>query len=149
MKYLVYILLFIVHCSWGQLKTYSFEEIDTLEVQKPMVVFLNADWCTYCKAMENTTFKNKKVIDALNQDFFFVSFNGESKDPIKFQHRTFSYKRTGKNTGVHELAEALGNYKGKLSYPTTVILNTKKEIIFQYPYFLRPKAFLKILDRIE
>jgi len=149
MRYVVFILIFGIQCSWGQLKTYTFEEVDNLKEQKPIVVFLNADWCTYCKVMENTTFKNEKIISRLNDDFHFISFNGESKDAVTFQNQIFKYKSTGKNTGVHELAEALGTYKGKLLYPTTVILNTNKEIIFQYPYLLRPKAFLKVLREIE
>lgn len=149
MKYLIYLVLFSSQLTWGQLKTYTFEELSTVEENKPIVVFLYTDWCKYCKVMENVTFKNEAIIEKLNEAFYFVTFNGEQEAAVTFQNHTFKYKSTGKKTGVHELAEALGTYESKIAYPTTVILNTEKEIVFQYPYVLRPKAFLKILNSIK
>jgi len=149
MKYFFYILLFISQCTWAQLKSYSFEEIDTLKEEKNIVVFLRAEWCKYCKVMENTTFRNEKVITELNNNFYFISFDGEQKEAVTFQKHIFKFKSTGKKTGVHELAEALGTFKGKISYPTVVILNTKKEIIFQHPYLLKPQELLKILHKVK
>lgn len=148
-KYLIYILLLSSHTIWAQLNSYSFEDISTLKEQKPIVVFLHTNWCKYCKLMENTTLKNKKVINKLNKDFYFISFNGEKKDSIVFQNHTFKFKSTGKNTGIHELAEALGTYKSKVSFPTTIILNSNKEIIFQYPYALKTNEFLKVLNSVK
>ncbi len=98
--------------------------------------------------MENTTFKNEKVVKTLNNDFYFITFNAEQKAPVNFQNHTFKYKHTGKNTGIHELAESLGTYQSKISYPTTVIMNKNKEIIFQYPYLLKPNEFLNMLNAI-
>ncbi|OEK09858.1 hypothetical protein A8C32_10130 [Flavivirga aquatica] len=149
MKHLLYILLFSSQCVLAQLKTYSFEELSSLKKEKPIVVFLHANWCKYCNVMKNTTFKQDKIIETLNNEFYFVSFNGEQKEPVTFQNHTFKYKSTGKKTGVHELTEALGTYNSKVSYPTTVILNTNKEIIFQHPYLLKPKEFLKVLNAVK
>ena len=135
----------------AQLNSYTFEQVDSLSVSvpKPIVVFLHTEWCKYCNAMENTTFKNKEVISRLNSNYYFVSFDAESKESVKFKNRIFSYKPSGRKTGVHELAEALGNYHNKLSYPTTVVLNFNKEIIFQYPSMLRSKGFLRLLNAIQ
>lgn len=150
-SWVIIIFVFCGHLMFGQLNTYTFEQVDSLllSVPKPIVVFLHTDWCTYCDAMENTTFKDKEVINKLNNNYYFVSFDAESKESIKFQNRIFSYKPSGRKTGVHELAEALGKYQNKLSYPTTVILNIKKEIVFQYPSMLRSKGFLRLLNAIQ
>lgn len=147
------IILFIClgqHLS-AQLTTYTFEQVDSLSVSqpKPTVVFLHTEWCKYCEVMENTTFKNKELINRLNSNYYFISFDAESKESVKFQNRTFSYKPSGRKTGIHELAEALGRYQNKLSYPTTVVLNTKNEIVFQYPSMLRSKGFLRLLNAIQ
>jgi len=149
MNKILFIILLISQLCFSQLKTYTFEEVDTLSVKKPMIVFLHTDWCKYCKAMENTTFKNQKVIEELNANYYFVSFNAESKQSIKYQNQIFNYKSTGKKTGIHELAEALGKYKHKVVYPTTTVLNVKNEIIFQHPSMLRAKGFLRLLGELK
>ncbi|TGV00480.1 thioredoxin family protein [Flavivirga rizhaonensis] len=149
MKYLLYILLLTSQLGWTQLKNYTFKELSLLKEERPIVIFLHTDWCKYCKVMENTTFKNEKIIEKLNERFYFISFNAEQKTSVTFKNHTFKYKSTGKKTGIHELAEALGTVESKISYPTTVVLNNKKEIVFQYPYLLKPKEFLKVLNKIE
>ncbi len=37
------------------------------EDPKPVLLYLTADWCTACRKMSNTTFKNKSVITAMSQ----------------------------------------------------------------------------------
>ncbi len=98
--------------------------------------------------MKNTTLQNEQIIKKLNKYFYFVDFNGEEKRAITFQGRTFYYQPSGNNTGVHELAEALGTMDGQLSYPMLCILNKDNEIIFQYNSFLNSKTLQQILDAI-
>ena len=150
MNFFLYIFIFlsIQFCS-AQLITRTFEEIDTLSIKKPLIVFLHTDWCKYCNVMEETTFKNKEVIEKLNSDYYFVSFDAESRKKVLFKNRIFIFKPTGRKTGIHELAETLGRYQNKLVYPTTVVLNTKHEIVYQRPSLLRPKNFIKLLKAIE
>lgn len=149
MKKVIFITLIFTQTIWAQLNTYTFQEVAAKTHKKNIVVFLNTNWCKYCKVMEHTTFKNKKVIEQLNKYFYFIPFNAETKTAVNYLNNTFTYKKTGKNTGVHELAQALGTYKGKLSYPTTVILNTKNEIIFQHPYVLNHKSLIKVLNQAK
>ena len=70
--------------GFAQLKAYSFEEAEQLSLEnpKPIVVFVHTNWCKYCKMMENTTFKNKELINELNANFYFVLFDAESKTYI-------------------------------------------------------------------
>ena len=72
----------------------------------------------------------------MDNSFWFVDLNAEERRTISFHDRAFKYKPTGDNTGVHELAEQLGTFEGKLSYPALCILNEDYEIIFQYDQFL-------------
>jgi len=133
----------------AQPKTYTFEEVEALKEPRPIVIFLHAKWCKYCRVMENITLENKEVIEKLNNNYYFIAFDAEQKEPITFQNNIFKYKATGRKTGVHELAEVLGTYEFKITYPTTIVLNKKMEIIFQYPSALRPKGFLRMLSAIE
>ncbi|MCE7995459.1 MAG: thioredoxin family protein [Roseivirga sp.] len=128
----------------------SFETLDSLQKQspKPVVVFLHADWCKFCANMKNTTFQNEEVKALLSDQFYFVSFDGESKEDVKLLGNTFRYKPTGANTGVHELAEQLGTKDGTLSYPTVTFLNAKYEILYQHDSFISGKKLKKTLSRL-
>lgn len=134
----------------AQLDTYDFESLDSLQKTeaRPVVVFLNAEWCKYCETMRNSTFKDQKVINLLNQYFYFIPFDGEQTEDVSFLNHVFKYKPTGKNTGIHELAEQLGTVDGSVSYPTITSLNSKYEITFQHASFLNTKQMMKVLKAL-
>lgn len=151
MNKIVFILfLSITAFSQAQLETYSFEQIEILQVSnpKPVVIFIHADWCKICKLMEKTTLQNKTVIDKLSTNFYFVKFDAEQTGNILFNKHEFKYQATGPTTGVHELAEILGSIDGKLAFPTTSILNEKNELIFQYNKSLTASELVTVLDKI-
>jgi thioredoxin-related protein len=129
------------------LNIFTFEETEKLLQQKPkpILVFLYTDWCKICHGMKKTTFKNKNVIQLLNEEFYLIMLNGEEKRDITFFGRTFNYKPSGANTGIHELAKELASLNGKISYPTTTILNIKLEIGLQLIGFLNSEKMLKTL----
>ena len=115
------------------LKTFSFEEVEILHNQnpKPILVYIYTDWCKFCFGMNKKTFSDKRLIRTLNNNFYFVKLNAESKKDITFLNKTFTYKPSGINTGLHELADELASVKNKVSYPTITKLNTSFEIEFQ------------------
>ncbi len=135
----------------AQMKQVKFEQLDSLQKieSRPVVIFFHTSWCKYCSSMKHTTFKNDKVIQLLNEKFYFVSFNVEEREDILFRGSLFKYKPTGANTGVHELAEQLGSINGELAYPGICFLNTKNEILYQGEGYISPKDFLFILTRLK
>lgn len=134
---------------FSQIKNHQFEELESLQKSKPrnVIIFIKTDWCNYCKAMESTSFKNQKVTETINQNFYFINFNAEEKRDVNFAEKTFRYKPTGINTGIHGLAETLT--EGKTTYPSLIILNPQNEIIFQYNGYLESSELLNILDKIK
>ncbi|MBC8053824.1 MAG: thioredoxin family protein [Sphingobacteriaceae bacterium] len=135
----------------GQVKTIKFEQISELQKveRKPVLVFIQTDWCKYCHQMKQTLKKDQPSTNLLNKKFYVVFFNAEERRTISFAGRYFKFKPTGATTGVHELAEALGTIEGSLSYPTLCFLNDKNEIIYQYGGYLDSKSFLKTLEIIS
>ena len=129
------------------LKVFTFEEVEKLHQKnpKPIVVFVYTDWCKICHGMKKNTFKNEEVIRLLNDKFYFIKLNAESKKDIVFLEKTFVYRPTGKNTGVHELANELASIKKRIAYPTTTILNSKFEIDLQLDGYVNSKKMKKIL----
>ncbi len=143
--------IFLPLSGFAQLESYTFSEVDSLQKLSPknVVIFIHTDWCKYCLAMKNSTFKDEKIIALLNEDFWFAKLMAESKEDIVFNGYTFKYKPTGSNTGIHELAEQLGTVDGKVSYPTLCILNPDYEIIFQYNQFIKSIDLETILIRLK
>ncbi|MXV37969.1 thioredoxin fold domain-containing protein [Flavobacteriaceae bacterium Ap0902] len=134
------------HC-FSQLKEYSFPEIDSLQQVEPRktVVFIHTSWCTYCSMMNKSVFGDEKIADILNEKYYYVPLDAEGEKNIDFAGKTFKFIPNGMNTGIHELATALGTIDGKLSYPTLVILNEKYEIVFQYGGLLDRESVKEIL----
>ena len=65
--------------------------------------------------MMNTTFSNESLASYINQRFYPVRYNAETKDTILFKDK--QYVSTGK---THQLAFELAG--GRLSYPTLVFI---------------------------
>ncbi|GAA3516304.1 hypothetical protein GCM10022393_32940 [Aquimarina addita] len=154
MKYYMLLLLSILSFllkaqEIDDLHTYTFPKAEQLQLEetRPYFVFIHTNWCRYCHGMKTNTFSNPDVIKELNKKFYFIKLNGEAKEDIVFSGHTFKYMATGVHTGVHQLAEALGNIEGTLSYPTIVILNAKNEIIFQHDSFISSNELLRILEK--
>lgn len=133
------------------LKVFTFSEVEKMnqEKPKPIVVFIYTDWCKICHGMKKTTLENKEVIQLLNKKFYFVKLNGEEKENITFLGKTFTYKPTGINTGVHELTNELAAIKKRIAYPTTTILNSNFEIDAQLVGFYNSKKMKKILTKYK
>lgn len=153
-KYIVILALaffFFPRLSFSQMQTVQFEQLDSLQKteKRPVVVFLHTSWCKYCGTMKNSTFKNNEVVKLLTENFYFISFDIEEKKDIFFHGYTFSYKPTGTNTGVHELAEQLGTINGAIAYPGICILNSAYEIIYQREGYVPAKELTEILKKLK
>ena len=153
MKKLFLLIFFFGITSTGfcQLKSRTFEEIDSLQqIQKrKIIVFIHADWCQFCQRMKSTTFKNQEIIDKLNSDFYYIDFNVEEKRNITFNNQLFKFKPSGNNVGVHELALQLGTINDQIAYPVLCVLNEKNEIVLQYNNYLSPKDFKLLLEKLK
>lgn len=106
------------------------------EASRPVLIDLYTDWCGWCKVMDKKTYKNAKVAGYLNDKFYSVKVNAESKSPFSWGGRNFNFNPQYK---TNEFALYLTN--GQLSYPTTVIIPAPGEAPQAIPGFLEPKDF--------
>lgn len=109
----------------------------------PKKVFIDVytDWCGWCKRMDADTFQNPEVAAYMNANFYMVKLDGEQKEPIEFNGKTYNFIPQGRR-GYHELAAAL--LQGRLSYPTVVFLDENLKMLSPVPGYQKPDAFLKI-----
>ncbi len=119
------------------------------EPDKPTVVFLHAPWCTYCRNMEHTTFKNAQVVQKLNSNFNFIGFDGESKEDVFYNGKIYKYIPNSTRSGTHELASYLGTDSDQLLYPTLVLMEPDGDIVERYSTFLSSSDLLTILEIVS
>lgn len=49
---------------------------------KPIMVIFTADWCVFCKKLENQTFTNAQIIREINKNFVAVKINKDQEAEI-------------------------------------------------------------------
>lgn len=127
----------------------SFEHLnDSIrKAPKPILVFIQADWCKFCEMQDKNTFANSEVVKKLSGEFYALKLNGESTSPIKFLNRMYTYESSGSQTGTHQLAEFLGKKGGELVYPTTVLLTPELNVSARETGFINANDLLKLLTR--
>lgn len=52
------------------------------EQDKNVFLYFHAEWCSYCKKMERTTFKKSKVIDYINENFIAIKVDSDREQKI-------------------------------------------------------------------
>lgn len=128
----------------------SFEQLEDSLVVKPKKVFIDfyADWCAYCKKMDEAAYKDPRVISILNTDYYAVKMNAEAANDISFDGHLFSNKEFGKKRNpVHEIALLLAAREGiPFSLPAIVILDDSFTVTKRYFEYLSPKKMQIVLD---
>ena len=94
----------------GPINWVSLQEADSLyKIQpKPFFVDVYTDWCGWCKRMDATTFSNQEIANYLNQNFYAVKLDAETKDSILFKGSVF------KNTQQEKVKVLLDSLKLEL-----------------------------------
>ena len=106
----------------GVIKWYTIEEADQLCKVAPRKFFIDmyTDWCGWCKKMDKETFTDPTLANYINNNYYPVKFDGESKAPITFDNKTYQPQ-----SRTHDLALLL--MQGKTGYPTYVILDQYRQ----------------------
>ena len=106
------------------------------ETGKKILIFGYADWCGYCRKMRKETYPAENVQKSLDADFIPVQINGESKEKVVFNGKTYK-------------SVELARYLRLTSYPTHYFLNSEGEIIGAQPGFLPPEVFSPLMDYVS
>jgi len=114
----------------------SFSELQAAYTKnpKPILVDVYTNWCGWCKVMDKQTYGNDKVAGYINEKYYAVKFDAESKDTVEWNGIKFAYNTQNK---VNDMAVYL--LSGQMSYPSTVFLSTLSAKPAPLPGFLKPK----------
>jgi thioredoxin-related protein len=112
----------------------------SVEKKKPILIDLYTNWCGWCKQMDKKTYSNKKVISYLQEKFYTVKLDAESRNTITWSGRNFEFNSSYKTNDF-----ALYLTEGRLSYPTTVIIPADGSAPQAIPGYLTPSEIEIIL----
>ena len=85
---------------------------------KPIIIDVYTNWCGWCKVMDKETYANDNVASYINENYYAVKFNAESKDTVTLNGKKYGFNPAYK---ANELAVFL--LFGRMGYPTTVLLS--------------------------
>ncbi|MDQ3142083.1 MAG: DUF255 domain-containing protein [Bacteroidota bacterium] len=106
--------------------------------KRKVLVDVYTDWCGWCKKMDASTFQDPRVVKYINNNFYAIKFNAETKEDINFKSKVFKFVPQG-NRGYHELAAEIT--QGRLSYPTFVFMDENLITIQPIPGYHDAPAF--------
>jgi thioredoxin-related protein len=103
-------------------------------LNKPLLIDLYTDWCGWCKVMDKKTYTNAKVIEYISEHFYPVKINAESKEAFHWNGTVYNF-----NTAYKSNDFAIYLTKGRLAFPTTVIIPSDGSEPQAIPGYLEPK----------
>ena len=106
-----------------QIQWLTFDEAVRQNKSQPKKIFIDlyTDWCTWCIKMEKATFEHPDIAEYINENFYPVKLDAETRRNILFQNNNYIYRPDAGKRGVHELAIFLT--RGRLNYPSVVFLD--------------------------
>jgi thioredoxin-related protein len=98
----------------------SMTEAEAAMQKAPRKVWVDVytDWCGWCKVMDRKTFSNPDVIRYINQHFYAVKLNAETRDSLRFQGVTYGLAEDGRSNAL-----AVKLLNGQMGYPTSLIMD--------------------------
>jgi len=117
------------------------EASSKMKGEKRMVLIdLYTDWCSWCKVMDKNTYTNKELIKYVNEKFYAVKLNAETRETLSWYGKDFGYDDHYKvNT------YALYLTRGQLAFPTTVIIPSDGSAPQAIPGYLKAPEMELIL----
>ncbi len=122
----------------------SWQEAMELQKVKPkkIMVDLYTEWCIWCERMEKATFMHPQIAQYVNENFYPVKFDAESRETIDFKGRKFNYQAQVER-GYNMFSLYLT--RGQLSYPSVVFLDEQASNPQPIKGFQNPVVMDKLL----
>ena len=107
---------------------------------KPVIIDLYTNWCYWCKVMDKKTYTNAKVISYINDHFYAVKLDAETKDVVKWNYTDYHFND---NYKVNDFTMYVTS--GQPGFPTTVIFTDEHSAPVSIEGFLAPGEIEPIL----
>lgn len=142
--------IFIGFTSFEQKSPTTANEINWLSIEeayakakvspKKTIIDVYTGWCGWCKVMDRETFKNPEVVKFINDNYYAVKLDAESRNDITVGEKTYSYNEQSR---ANDAAIAL--LQGKMSYPSIVYLDEQFNMIQPIPGYMKAREFHEVI----
>lgn len=92
------------------------------KLRRPLLIYVTAESCAYCRQMERETWEQSRVIEHVNRDYVTLKLNAE------------------RNKLLIENLEVR-------AYPTTLLIDTEAAVTARLVGYVSPEKLLKFLER--
>ncbi len=110
---------------------------------RPIMVDIYTKWCGPCKMMREQTFNDPQIAKYINDNFYAVKFDAESKDSVKFDKYVFVSTDPANPKAPHQFAASI--LDNQMAYPSIVFLSNQIQRLDIIKGFMPPKNFEPVL----
>ncbi|WP_375583011.1 thioredoxin family protein [Cyclobacterium xiamenense] len=98
---------------------------DSLEQHpKPVLLYFQTDWCTYCRKMEAEVFSKPKISTLLSENYYAVKFNAEYPDEVILGGQVFTNDQLHTSrTPLHELTRLFNGGDSTFAPPLILVFD--------------------------
>ncbi|KYJ87130.1 thioredoxin family protein [Sulfurovum riftiae] len=106
------------------------------KTNKHILVFLHITGCNYCLKMQEWTFDDDRVIEAIKKDFIFVDINVRDKGLVSFDNMKVSKLKFAKEIGYP-------------MYPSCLFFDKNGELVYDEVGYRDEEKFLDTLKLVS
>ncbi|MBN2410966.1 DUF255 domain-containing protein [candidate division KSB1 bacterium] len=120
-------------------KWHSFNEgLEKADKENKMILIdFYADWCHWCKVMDQKTFQDKQVAQKLQERFVTIKLDAEDAgSKVNYRNETYSNPQLTRAFGV-------------TGFPSLAFLDSNGDVITLVPGYVPPENFINILNYID
>lgn len=99
---------------------------------KPLFIFVEAEWCGFCKQMMNSVFPEPSVTELLTDNFHPVLIDLDSRETIHFNGEVMTERNFARSMQVQQT-------------PTTIFIDENGEVLGSQPGFMDTDELEKLL----
>jgi len=110
--------------------------VEAKKTNKHILVFLHITGCNYCLKMQEWTFDDDKVIEAIKKDFIFVDINVRDKGLVSFDGFKVSKLKFAKEIGYP-------------MYPSCLFFDQNGELVYDEVGYRDENKFLETLKIVS